>query len=130
VFLQVYRRRGLNTLGAFTFVANDKHLYGVASTYQKRRWFSSLVAAVAHGQTQDDTRFSWENELQISRYAMLGVRWDRQSRTADSNRIVPYINIAFPATNWTVRAQYDRLPIGGNRRHIVELGVFFNAARW
>lgn len=126
VFLQAYRRRGLNTVGAFTLLDDDRKFYGAIGTYNRGRWFSTLIAAATDGKVKDDTRLSWENELQVSRYGMVGLRWDRQSKTAHPNALVPYVNIRFPQTMWVVTLQYELQQQAGNRKHILDIGFFFN----
>ncbi|MCS6859028.1 MAG: hypothetical protein NZT92_01760 [Abditibacteriales bacterium] len=125
VFLQGYRRRGLNTVGGFAFLDDDRKIYGVVGTYHRGRWFSTLIAAIADGATKNDTRLSWENEYLLSRAVMVGWRWDRQSKTAHPNAFVPYINIAFPLTRWTVRLQYERRQQPGDKQEVIDISVIF-----
>lgn len=125
VFLQGYRRRGLNTVGAFAFLDDDRNVFGVVGTYNQGRWFSTLIAAATDGFTKNDTRVSWENEFLVSRYAMVGLRWDRQSKTAHPDAFVPYVNIAFPLTHWTVRIQYERRQQAGGKQDVIDIGLIF-----
>lgn len=64
----------------------------------------------------------------VSRCAMVGLRWDRQSHTAHPNALAPYVNIRCPQTQWVISVQYERRQQAGNKQHVLDVGFFFNIA--
>jgi hypothetical protein len=126
VLLESYYRHGLSSIGGHAFLGGDRRLFGLVGAYNRGPFFSTAALGFARERTgQNDTRFSWENELVPARWLALGLRVDDRTGSGRPAALIPHINFEFPLTSYTVRTTIEHRQQRANRLWLFETGVIF-----
>lgn len=126
VLLEGYYRSGLSSLGVHSFLGNERRMIGAVGVYNRGPLFSTLAVGYARERSGlTDSRVSWENEYIPRPWLALGLRLDDRTGPSRPLAVIPYGNVQFPLTQYTLRAVAEYRQQRGNRGVLLEAGVVF-----
>jgi hypothetical protein len=126
VLLESFYRHGLSTLGAHTFLGDERRQVGAVGVYNRGPFFSTLALGHAREITgRTETRVSWENEYIPRDWFSLGLRLDDRTGPNRPLAVIPFGNLQFPLTQYTLRIAAEFQQQRDNRRFLLEAGVVF-----
>jgi len=125
-FFESYYRYKLNSFGGHVFLGDNRQLYGLVGSVNRRPLFSTLAVGFAQERDgSEDMRVSWETEWVARPWLALGVRVDDRSGANRPAALISHANLEFPLTSYAFRLTAEQREQRANRQWLVELGVVF-----
>jgi hypothetical protein len=130
IFVESFIRDGLTSIGAHVFYDSDpdRYLANVLTTgsYRELHWTAILGAAKSGDVTRG--RWSLEGEVfpaKLGGFLGLGGRVEDQGADAVEHAVIPYLNVHFPGTRYTIRLTLERRLQRDRNATFLEIGTVF-----
>jgi hypothetical protein len=126
VFVESFIRRGLTSFGGHVFYGNSRRFLAQAVTTGNRGpVYWTGVAGVARAGDPLLGRWSVEGEYLPDYLVGIGARLEDRAGDGAGAGVIPYINVHFPGTRYTVRLTVEKRVQRGNDATLIELGTVF-----
>ena len=123
VFLETYKREGLNSFGGYMFLGEDQVLSGIIGVKRVNDIF--YTGNLGYSTGDDDFRFSFEPEFLFSDHAAAGVRFEMQTGSADKKAGSFWLDFDLPSTSYTTRLRIEYYKESGNDSFILQVDSWF-----
>lgn len=126
LFIESFVRRGLTSIGAHAFYDDRRrHLANAIVTGRHEALYWTAVTGALR--TGDVVRGNWSIEAEFVPHRLFGVGARAEDRAGDGaeRAYLPYVNVHFPGTTYTIRLTLERRLQRGRNATFVEFGTVF-----
>jgi hypothetical protein len=126
IFVESYIRRGLTSFGAHAFYDHPERFLAQAVTTGNRgplHW--TAIAGLARAGDPVLGRWSVEGEYLPHYFIGAGARVEDRAGDGAEAGFIPYLNVHFPGTRYTVRLTIEKRVQSGSDATLVELATIF-----
>lgn len=126
VFAESYIRQGAMSIGAHAFYDDsDRYLTNAVATGRMSSFYWTGVGGADKSGGVLRGRWSLEGEFIPQQFAGLGARVEDRAGDGAELAFLPYLNVNFPATQYTLRLTVERRFQKGRNGTFLELGSIF-----
>ncbi|MGQ0812894.1 MAG: hypothetical protein ACT4O1_00310 [Gemmatimonadota bacterium] len=126
IFVESYARRDLWSIGAHLFYDDSRrYLAQAVGTGSSGSLYLTAVGGLAQAGRVTRGRWSVEGEFVPRSFAALGMRVEDQAADGQPEAILPFVNLHFPGTRYTIRLTLERRFQRDRNATFLEVGGIF-----